>query len=56
MKIKVTDNSKPMKVKVWFGTIKQGYVWKNGNIDLETSRAHYNYHWDLRQKAARGEI
>lgn len=56
MKINVKYIPSQMPVAVWFGTIKNGYIYKNGNIDLKSSREHYNYHWDLRMKAKRGEI
>lgn len=56
MKINIKYTPSQMPVAVWFGTIKNGYIYKNGNIDLKHSREHYNYHWDLRMKAKRGEI
>ena len=56
MKININYTPSQMPVAVWFGKIKNGYVYRNGKIDLEYSRKHYNYHWDLRMKAKRGEI
>ena len=56
MKINIKHIPSQMPIAVWFGKIKGGYVYRNGEIDLEYSRKHYNYHWDLRMKAKRGEI
>ena len=56
MKININYTPSQMPVAVWFGKIKHGYVYRNGDIDLEYSKKHYNYHWKLRQKAKRGEI
>lgn len=56
MKINIKQISSKMPVAVWFGQIKDGYVYRNGKIDLEYSKKHYNYHWELRQKAKMGEI
>ena len=57
-KIKVNYIPSTMEVAVWFGKInrRDGLVYRNGEPDLEYSKKHYNYHWDLRQKAKRGEI
>lgn len=54
MKISINHVQSQMPVAVWFGEIKNGFVYRNGNIDLEYSKKHYNYHWELRQKAKRG--
>lgn len=54
MKIKVNHVQSQMLVPVWFGQIKGGYVYKNGNIDLANSREHYNYHYELRRTFKNG--
>ena len=45
MKITITQLKDNMPVKVWHGKIGEGgYMYRNGNIDLELSKQHYNYY------------
>ena len=56
MKINIKYHPSTMAVRVWFGEIKNGYVYRNGEPDLSYSKEHYNYHFQLRQLAKEGRI
>lgn len=45
MKITITQIKDYAPVKVWHGKLgKDGFMYKNGAIDLVLSKQHYNYY------------
>lgn len=57
MKININYTPSRDTIAVWFGKMgKDGFLYRNGKIDLIQGKKRYNYFWELRMKAKRGEI
>ena len=54
MKIKVTHNTERVDIPAWFGKMgEDGFLYRNGKIDLKQGMKRYNYFWELRNKGGK---
>lgn len=56
MKININQITGTWEVPVWRGKIENGYIVRNGNIDLVASKKRYNYFWGIRQAIKEGRM
>jgi hypothetical protein len=55
MKINVSYKPNQDTIAVWFGKMgRDGFLYRNGKIDLEQGKKRYNYFWELKHNAKGG--
>lgn len=50
MKISINQTSKTYKIPVWFGVIKDGFIYKDNKLDWEQTRLRTNIKKYLRDE------
>lgn len=54
MKININYTPSRDAIAVWFGKMgKDGFLYRNGKIDLAQGKKRYNYFWELRNKGGK---